>query len=135
MNITRFLQQDRSLQSLFILVFALSGFSGLIVESIWSHYLKLFLGHAAYTHTTALVIFMGGMALGSWVCSQFSSNWKNLLLGFAIIEGVIGIAALLFHNVFDAAIQVAYDIVLPNIGSPFLAHSFKWILAGIFILP
>jgi len=135
MNITRLLQQERSLLALFILVFALSGFSGLIVESIWSHYLKLFLGHTAYAHTMSMVIFMGGMALGAWICSQFSSNWKNLLLGFAIIEGVIGIAALLFHNVFDAAIQVAYDFVIPNIGSPFLAHSFKWILATFLILP
>tara|TARA_B100000809_G_C14614854_1_gene342587 strand:+ start:121 stop:276 length:156 start_codon:yes stop_codon:yes gene_type:complete len=30
------------------IIFAASGFSGLIYESIWSHYLKLFLGHAAY---------------------------------------------------------------------------------------
>jgi len=29
-------------------LFALSGFAGPIYESIWSHYLKLFLGHAAY---------------------------------------------------------------------------------------
>lgn len=28
-------------------LFALSGFAGLIYESIWTHYLKLFLGHAA----------------------------------------------------------------------------------------
>ncbi|MBI3776616.1 MAG: hypothetical protein HY273_13920 [Gammaproteobacteria bacterium] len=33
---------------LLFLIFAFSGFSGLIYESIWTHYLKLFLGHAAY---------------------------------------------------------------------------------------
>ena len=32
---------------LFVLFFV-SGFSGLIYESVWSHYVKLFLGHAAY---------------------------------------------------------------------------------------
>ena len=47
-------------------VFVVSGFTGLIYESIWSHYLKLFLGHAAYAQTLVLAIFMGGMALGSW---------------------------------------------------------------------
>ena len=46
-------------------VFVVSGFSGLIYESIWSQYLKLFLGHAAYAQTLVLVIFMGGLALGS----------------------------------------------------------------------
>lgn len=30
------------------LVFAASGFSGLIDEPLWTHYLKLMLGHAAY---------------------------------------------------------------------------------------
>ena len=44
------------------LLFTISGFAGLIYESIWSHYLKLFLGHAAYAQTLVLAIFMGGMA-------------------------------------------------------------------------
>src|SRR5882672_4078384 len=35
-------------RSVFFLLFTVSGFAGLIYESIWSHYLKLFLGHAAY---------------------------------------------------------------------------------------
>src|SRR5262245_41038493 len=30
----------------FFALFTLSGFAGLIYQSIWSHYLKLFLGHA-----------------------------------------------------------------------------------------
>jgi spermidine synthase len=46
-------------------VFFISGFTGLIYESIWSQYLKLFLGHAAYAQTVVLAIFMGGMAFGS----------------------------------------------------------------------
>ncbi len=61
------------------LLFAISGFSGLIYESIWSHYLKLFLGHAAYAQTLVLAIFMGGMAVGAWVPSRYGVRWKNLL--------------------------------------------------------
>jgi len=52
-------------RTLYFVIFAISGFSGLIYESIWSHYLKLFLGHAAYAQSLVLIIFMGGMALGS----------------------------------------------------------------------
>lgn len=40
---------------LYFAVFAISGFSGLIYESIWSHYLKLFLGHAAYAQSLVLI--------------------------------------------------------------------------------
>ena len=51
-------------------VFWVSGFSGLIYESVWTQYLKLFLGHAAYAQTLVLVIFMGGLAVGSGVASR-----------------------------------------------------------------
>lgn len=46
-------------------IFFASGFAGLIYESIWTHYLKLFLGHAAYAQSLVLAIFMGGMAIGA----------------------------------------------------------------------
>src|SRR5260221_3068029 len=44
-------------------LFAASGFAGLIYESVWTHYLKLFLGHAAYAQALVLAIFIGGMAV------------------------------------------------------------------------
>ena len=72
-------------------VFTISGFSGLIYESIWSHYLKLFLGHAAYAQTLVLAIFMGGMALGAWLVSRNTSKIKNLLVGYALVELLTGL--------------------------------------------
>src|SRR6202035_3275130 len=81
-------------------VFVVSGFTGLIYESIWSHYLKLFLGHAAYAQTLVLMLFMGGMAIGAWLCSRLSLRWSNLLRGYAVAEAVIGLAALAFHAEF-----------------------------------
>ncbi len=70
-------------QSSLLVVFALSGFTGLIYESIWSHYLKLFLGHAAYAQTLVLAIFMGGMAIGSALASRSSTRFKRPLLAYA----------------------------------------------------
>ncbi len=81
---------QKRLLNILLLIFTLSGFSGLIYESIWTHYLKLFLGHAAYAQTLVLAIFMGGMALGSWLCSRYSVGWKNLLTGYALVEGAVG---------------------------------------------
>jgi hypothetical protein len=59
------------ISSLYFLLFFLSGVAGLIYESIWSHYLKLFLGHAAYSQTLVLVIYMGGMAAGAWIAVHY----------------------------------------------------------------
>lgn len=119
----------------FFLLFTASGFAGLIYESIWSHYLKLFLGHAAYAQTLVLAIFMGGMALGSWVCSKYSGKWRNLLLGYALAEGIIGVLALVFHPVFEAVTDFSYVSIMPLLGSPLTVTVYKWILSALLILP
>jgi hypothetical protein len=67
------LSKGRLADPLFVLFFV-SGFSGLIYESVWSHYVKLFLGHAAYAQTLVLVVFIGGLALGSWLCARFAAG-------------------------------------------------------------
>src|SRR5258708_6117529 len=110
-------------RSVFFLLFTVSGFAGLIYESIWSHYLKLFLGHAAYAQTLVLALFMGGMAIGSWLCSRWSAGWGNLLRGYAVAEGLIGIAALAFHPVFVTATDAAYESILPALGGRMLSRS------------
>src|SRR5260221_8254164 len=122
-------------RSVFFLLFTVSGFAGLIYESIWSHYLKLFLGHAAYAQTLVLALFMGGMAIGSWLCSRWSQRWRNLLRGYAAAEAMIGLAALLFHPIFVAATDSAYANILPALGGESSAALFKWTLAGLLILP
>ena len=122
-------------RSWFYALFTVSGFAGLIYESIWSHYLKLFLGHAAYSQTLVLAIFMGGMALGSWLCSRYSSRWRNLLLGYAVAEGAIGLTALIFHRVFVGATDFAYDAIMPALGTPVAVDAFKWGMSAALILP
>jgi spermidine synthase len=117
-------------------LFAASGFAGLIYESIWTHYLKLFLGHAAYAQTLVLAIFMGGMAIGSWCAGRWSPRWRNPLRAYAAAEAAIGILALVFHEVFTAATGLAYDAVLPRLaGSPAAVAAFKWGLSSALILP
>ncbi len=126
-------------RTIFFLLFTLSGFAGLIYESIWSHYLKLFLGHAAYAQTLVLALFMGGMAIGAWLCSRMSRRWTNLLRGYAIAEALIGLAALAFHPAFVMVTGTAYESWLPGLhevtGSEFATASLKWLLAALLILP
>ncbi len=126
---------SRLLLPALLVVFTASGFAGLIYESIWSHYLKLFLGHAAYAQTLVLAIFMGGMALGAWGASRLSSRWRDLLLAYAVIEAAVGCLSLVFHPVFVNVTALAFDRVIPALGSPVAVHAFKWTLAALLILP
>ena len=119
----------------FFALFTVSGFAGLIYQSIWSHYLKLFLGHAAYAQTLVLAIFMGGMAIGSWVVSRYTDRIRSLLLGYALAELGIGLLAIVFHGVFKTVTGWAFDSVLPGLGSPAAVDAFKWLVASVLILP
>ncbi len=85
---------------LLLVVFFVSGFSGLIYESVWSHYVKLFLGHAAYAQTLVLVVFIGGLALGAWLVSRVAERLRNPLRLYAIVELATGLLGLMFHGIF-----------------------------------
>lgn len=119
----------------FYWLFVISGFSGLIYQSIWSHYLKLFLGHAAYAQSLVLAIFMGGLAVGSWVAARLGSGLRNPIVMYALVEGVIGVLALLFHEAFTTLIATFYDSVLPGLAGSPLGPLLKWTAAGGLILP
>ena len=116
-------------------LFMVSGFCGLIYESIWSHYLKLFLGHAAYAQTVVLVVFIGGMAIGAWLCGHFAERLRNPLLMYAGAEFLIGIAGLIFHPVFVSSTDWAYASLLPATCSAEGWCLSSWLLAALLILP
>ena len=116
-------------------VFVVSGFTGLIYESIWSHYLKLFLGHAAYAQTLVLAIFMGGMALGSWAVAHYSVRLRHLLWSYVLVEGLIGLLGIIFHRTFVVASDFSFASVIPSLPTGFLVHAYKWSLAALLILP
>src|SRR5438445_594974 len=85
-------------RSVFFLLFTVSGFAGLIYESIWSHYLKLFLGHAAYAQTLVLALLMSaglirrypaapGESLAMlYFTNSFGASIGVLASGFVMIE-------------------------------------------------
>src|SRR6185369_6296208 len=119
----------------FYALFTVLGFAGLIYESIWTHYLKLFLGHAAYAQSLVLIVFMGGMALGSALLGRLSVRLRNPLLGYALVEAVIGLLALGFHEIFVALTDWSYSSLLPALGSEWLALGAKIAVSCLLILP
>jgi len=116
-------------------VFVLSGFVGLIYQSVWSHYLGLLLGHAAYAQALVLAIFMGGMAAGAAWVARAGQQWRNLIRRYAVIEAVIGVLGLGFHTVFTAVLSLGYDTLFPALGAPWAVNLTRWLIASVLILP
>jgi predicted membrane-bound spermidine synthase len=127
--------ESRWLKPAALFVFALSGAAGLIYQSIWSQYLGLYLGHAAYAQSLVLAIFMGGMALGAWWASRRSLHWRNLLRAYALIELIIGIAAALFHPIYLGVTGFAYDSAFLAMPGGWAVQAFKWTSGALLILP
>src|SRR3989338_3563977 len=126
---------NKSIRRILFFIFTLSGFAGLIYELIWTQYLKLFLGHAALAQTIVLMIFMGGMAMGAWLASQWTVKIKQLLLAYIIVELLIGLAAIGFDPFFRWFLQTSYATVIPQIHNTSLIALYKWGLSSVIILP
>lgn len=70
--------------------FFISGMAGLIYEILWIRMLGLIFGHTVYAITAVLVVFMGGLALGSYMCSRIIDRVQNLLKLYGLFEIGIG---------------------------------------------
>ena len=121
--------------SFLISLFFLSGIAGLIYETIWSHYLKLFLGHAAYAQTLVLAIYMGGMAAGAWIAQIRLKEKSHLLTRYAVVAIMLGAAALLFHDFFLWYQNISYAVILPFLDKQISVHIYQWISSAVIILP
>ena len=126
----------RTIQRLLALcIFFASGCAGLIYQSVWTQYLGLFLGHAAYAQSLVLAIFMGGMAVGAWWASSRRARSRDLMLAYACVEFAIGLAALVFHGAYLKTTEFAYDVALPTLAGGWSSTAFKWLLGASLILP
>src|SRR6185369_5419953 len=94
-------------------VFILSGAAGLMYESIWTRYLGLFVGHSAYAQVIVLVIFLGGMSIGSYLIGRRTMTIARPLVWYAVVEMLVGAIGLLFHQAFVATTALAYDSIFP----------------------
>ena len=90
-------------------LFALSGFAGLIYEGSWARYLKLFLGHSSYGQVLPLCIYMGGLAIGSFIAGKWVTKTKRPLLGYGIVELFIGIGGIAYHPLYNFLTGIFYD--------------------------
>ncbi len=121
---------SRSKYHLFFSLFFLSGFAGLIYESVWAQYIKIILGHAAFAQSFILVVFLAGLSVGAWIGGRVLLKHKRLFLTYGIAELLIGIFALAFHPLFNLILTFTHQgTILPD--NDFV----PWILIFILTFP
>ncbi len=80
--------------ALVLCCFFLSGASGLVFEAVWTRELTLVFGSTTLAISTVLSVFMGGLALGSWLAGRFADRIADRLRAYALAEAGVGLYAL-----------------------------------------
>ena len=100
-------------------LFLFSGVSGLIYEVVWSRMFVLVLGTTVYAVSTVLGVFMGGLALGSWLFGRLADRpGSNGLRIYAWLELGIGAFALLLPALMHLS-DLIYRAAWPGISDSF----------------
>lgn len=86
------------LRKMLLTVFAVSGFSAMIYEVVWTRILTLILGSTVYSYATMLSTYLLGLALGSFIFSLLLKRFQQPLMLLAFVQG--GIALFAFGGEF-----------------------------------
>ncbi|MFQ5597762.1 MAG: fused MFS/spermidine synthase [Nitrospiria bacterium] len=119
-RVSRLSEHDMFRRQILLTVFAVSGFSAMIYEVIWTRILTLILGSTVYSYATMLGTYLLGLALGSFIFSLLLKQFKRPLLLLTLVQG--GIALSCFAGAF----------LFPLLPSIFLKimevfHTWKWV--------
>lgn len=121
--------------TLLVPLFVLSGATSLVYETLWERQLHLVVGTSQVSVITVLAAFMTGLAGGGFAASRFADRVKRPLVTYALLEGAIGIYALLFPHLIQLLVPVYtgfWETVHP---SPTVFATFQFLLLGLFLLP
>ena len=89
-----------------LVLFFLSGATGLVYEVVWHKMLVLVFGSTAFATATILASFMSGLALGSFCFGRLADRYREPLKVYAYLEAGIGAFAILFPVILSAVTTV-----------------------------
>ena len=76
---------------LLVLIFVLSGASGLMYQTAWVKLLALTFGVTIYAVSTVVAAFMGGLTLGAFIGGRLADRLRAPILGYAVVEVLIAV--------------------------------------------
>jgi MFS family permease len=111
-----------------LLIYLLSGVSGLVYQVLWQRMLALTFGVSAYATATVLAAFMAGLALGGYLAGRVADRVGRPLVWYGVVEVLIGLTGLLTPWAF-IALQDAYAALYAALGGSALAPVARFAMA------
>ena len=116
-----------------LVLFFLSGATGLVYEVVWHKMLVLVFGSTAFATATILASFMSGLALGSFCFGRLADRYREPLKVYAYLEAGIGVFAILFPVILSAVTSV-YVGVYRHLDATFYLFSLLRFILSFLIL-
>ncbi len=73
----------------------------MVYETLWERQLHLVVGTSQVAVIVVLTAFMAGLALGGFLSARVAHKVRNPLLTYALLEGVIGLYAIVFPWILE----------------------------------
>jgi len=137
---------------LILIAIALSGFTALSYEIVWTRVLSMILGSSVYAITIILCTFLAGIALGSMIYAKFSKNAgincpnsgdttsslpcnsiERATILFGFLEAGIGVSVLLLIPVFGV-LPLLFLGIFKTVGSYYSMFTFSQFLLSFSVM-
>jgi len=110
-------------------LFFCSGVSSLIFEVVWLRQLSVILGNTVFAVSAILTIFMGGLALGSFLAGRMIDRRTDPLRVYALIEISIGFLGILLTSILNQTGPL-YILLQNNVGgNPVLQYFTRYVFS------
>jgi spermidine synthase len=133
----RFVRTGFPQRAVLLLVFTLSGASGLIYEVLWTRRLTHIFGSTTLAVSTVLAAFMGGLAVGSVLLGGWADRHRaRALRAYGVLEIAIGLLGFSIPLLLRA-VEAVYLRLAPGLeSSPMIFFVAQFILVGlVLVLP
>ena len=120
---------------LLALLFAASGFAGLVYEVLWLRGLGLLFGNTVLAASTTLAAFFLGLAGGAWYWGERSAALPRPLRTYALLEVAIAVSVLPYFLLLPAY-RALYEPIYSSVGAwPAALTAVKFLAASAVLVP
>ncbi|MBI4379093.1 MAG: fused MFS/spermidine synthase [Nitrospinae bacterium] len=118
---------------LILLIFFLSGVSGLVYEIVWIRLLSHVFGVSSFAVSTVLTVFMAGLGIGGYIFGRLIDNKGDPLKVYALLEILTGLYAISLPYLIKSS-EWLYIMIYNIIGGSFIFLSIERFILSFFIL-
>ncbi len=111
------------------LIFALSGASALIFETLWFRGASLTFGNSVWASSLVLASFMAGLGIGNAAAARWGARLASPVRAYAALEAVIAATGLALVWILPALAGVIAPLLRPFVDVPWLLNGLRLALA------